>query len=499
MTTDTILPATLDILVGAPFYSNAWINDLVLWASLPAGGPARLLRYLRRDRSREEDALAIAERRTALARADRLEVAEIAAALEDLHRRVARLPEWELGREVALRTALYGAEAGSRRLLVHLSRRVDHLVYSTYGTGDLVACAAGLKAFVMHSWFRGMSRGETVAQAACDSGRRILLQHEVGLPVPEGDSELAKILNGVEEAYVAGLLKEEPRSTIVVPAASEKKSISDLKPSRLRERQASDIAGQALPLVTPPDPHDVRAGLVSRWPHAAGIIDTLLRDVSRRGPAKLGNTIVVGAPGSGKSALCTALADALGLPSLLYPCGGSADASLAGTSAQWSTARESVVLRTIRQHRVANPVLVLDEIEKTGTGRENGALLDALLSLTEPSTARRFLDPMLEVETDLSHVSWLATSNDVAKIPAPLRDRFRILRMPDPQAAHLPALLAGILADIAAETDGSEWAQALAGDEIAAIAEAWGGGSLRRLRRIVEVVVGMRDAHAPRH
>ncbi len=496
-----VLPATHAILCGAPFYSNAWIDDLRLWTSLPTGEPARLLKYLRRDRARSDDAVAIAECRTLLATADRLPVADVAAALEDLHRRVSRLPEWELGREVSLRVALYGAEAGSRRLLARLSRHVDHLVYSTYAQGELVACAAGLQIFVRYAWMRGMSKGGTVAQAACDAGRRVLLQHEVGLPVPEGDSALARILEGVEESYIADLLREEPRSTIVVPAAADRKTISDLKPSRMQTRQAvaSDIAGRPLRLIRAPDPSDVRADLVSRWPHAVGIIDALLRDVSRRGPARLRNSLVVGSPGSGKSALCAAICEALGLPSVLYPCGGSADGSIAGTSAQWSTGRISVPLSLCRSSETANPAIILDEIEKAGRSRENGSLIDALLAMLEPSTARRYRDPMLEVETDLSHVSWLATSNDASKIPAPLRDRFRILRMPDPQPAHLQALLPGILADIARETDGQEWAQALAGDEIAAIARAWGGGSLRRLRRIVEVVVDMRDSHAPRH
>lgn len=120
-----------------------------------------------------------------------------------------------------------------------------------------------------------------------------------------------------------------------------------------------------------------------------------------------------------------------------------------GTSAQWSTARESVPLQLIKRSKAANAAMIWDEIEKAGTRTENGNAMEALLPYLEPHQARRMRDLCLEVECDLSMISHFATANSVTVIPAPLRDRMRILRMPDPSWEHLGTLVGQIVGDIA--------------------------------------------------
>ena len=165
-----------------------------------------------------------------------------------------------------------------------------------------------------------------------------------------------------------------------------------------------------------------------------------------------------------------------------------------GTSAQWNSARPSVPLDLIRSSGKANPLIVLDEVDKTDTDRRNGALVDALLGFLERGTASRYRDLALEVEVDLSHVSWIATANDLKSVPAPLRDRLRVVTVPDPTWSHVGDLSRRILDDIAAERGLDErWIEDLVPDEMEIVKAAWPGGSLRKLRRALEVLVDGRD------
>lgn len=249
------------------------------------------------------------------------------------------------------------------------------------------------------------------------------------------------------------------------------------------------LSAQPLPIVEPVDLPAARATLSTRFPHFHGEIDLILR---QRRPLRV---LLVGSTGCGKTALARAIADALGVPSVIYSAGGTADSSFAGTSAQWSTARTSMPLQLVHRERVANPVVILDELEKSGTSRHNGSLVDSLLSFLEPSSAARILDPALEVEVNLSAVSYVATANSIDDVPAPLRDRFKIVRMPDPEWKHVGMLLRGIIDDIAEERElDRRWIEPLAGDELELVRRAWPGGSLRKLRRVVELIVDGRES-----
>ena len=127
--------------------------------------------------------------------------------------------------------------------------------------------------------------------------------------------------------------------------------------------------------------------------------------------------------------------------------------------------------------------------------RNNGSAFDALLPLLERDQARRFVDPALEVECDLSMCSFLLTANDIDLVPAPLKDRCRVLRVPAPEWKHIGPIIDRIIGDIAEERGvGRQWFQPLAQDEMEIIKQAWTSGSLRHLRRIVETLLDGRDS-----
>jgi ATP-dependent Lon protease len=231
------------------------------------------------------------------------------------------------------------------------------------------------------------------------------------------------------------------------------------------------------------------------------VIDAVLGDLAGRRSIRMRPVLLVGPPGCGKSRLARHLFERLGLPAITFPCGGVSDSAFAGTARRWSSTEPSLPLRLIRDYACANPGILLDEIEKpaAGKGGSGGRLWDALVGMLEPETARAWLDPYVDTEVDLTAVNWMATANDLRPIPDVLLDRFRILRMPEPSSAHLPALAAAMLSELCRERGQHEaWAGPLDGIELQALRSVWRGGSLRALRRLCEGVRAAREQALPR-
>jgi hypothetical protein len=130
------------------------------------------------------------------------------------------------------------------------------------------------------------------------------------------------------------------------------------------------IAEKALPLVADSSwelLQRARAVLLAEAPWASEAIEILLRDLVGRPFLQLRPTLLLGQAGTGKSRLAHRLATLVGLPVTIYSAAGVADGAFGGTPRQWSTGRASVPLQAIRRAMVANPVIVIDEIEKAGT------------------------------------------------------------------------------------------------------------------------------------
>ncbi|EKS34517.1 AAA family ATPase [Afipia broomeae] len=274
------------------------------------------------------------------------------------------------------------------------------------------------------------------------------------------------------------------------------RSIADGKNNAAREMQAEfkGMVGAPVPLVFTRNVQQAYRRLVAEAPHARAIIDVILRDTAGSRTTAWRPTVLVGKPGSGKTRLCLRICQELNIPHRVFGCGGVSDSSFNGTSRQWSTGRASVPLQLVRQHRVANPAIILDEIEKVGVGRQNGNLVDGLLTMLEPLNSSNVFDIYLEGEVDLHRVLWLATANDAAALHPALLDRFRILEMPDPRAEDLLAVLPGVTSAVGERRGLSpQWLAPFDAVELELIADLWPGGSIRRLARVVEAVLDARD------
>jgi hypothetical protein len=255
----------------------------------------------------------------------------------------------------------------------------------------------------------------------------------------------------------------------------------------------------ALPLPIVPDLVRVRTHLVEEFPYAAGVIDQLLMRLAGRKDVYLGPTVLVGAPGCGKTHLARRLCEELVAPFELVSCGGLSDSAIGGTARRWSSGEPSIAVLSIRRHRSAGPVIILDEIEKVGTSRYNGAVHDVMVGLFEKETSSRWFDPYVESACNLSHVSWLMTANTLAGVSSVLLDRCRVIAFPEPGPDQLGVLAPRILERIYVDTGyDPRWATPLEQDEYAALAEHWLGGSIRKLERLMEALVEARERHRPR-
>jgi ATP-dependent Lon protease len=151
--------------------------------------------------------------------------------------------------------------------------------------------------------------------------------------------------------------------------------------------------------------------------------------------------LLLGPPGIGKTHFARALSALLGTGMGFMPMSSmTAGWLLSGASSQWKGARPGKVFETLVDGQYANPVMVVDEIDKT-TGEHAYDPLGALYSLLEHDTASHFVDEYAEVPIDASQVIWVATANDERNIPEPILNRMTVyeVKAPDRDAARIIA------------------------------------------------------------
>lgn len=137
-----------------------------------------------------------------------------------------------------------------------------------------------------------------------------------------------------------------------------------------------------------------------------------------------------GEPGTGKTSLAEIVAKAMDTYFGRISLGGVSDANhITGFKRTYKDAKPGVLISTMQEAKVKNPVILLDEMDKLGVSKEHGSPAAALLDVLEPKQCRNFTDEHLEIPYDLSKVTFIMTSNNLNGIPKTLQDRIKIIKV----------------------------------------------------------------------
>ena len=159
------------------------------------------------------------------------------------------------------------------------------------------------------------------------------------------------------------------------------------------------------------------------------LILQFISTIIKRGKVSGSIICLTGPPGVGKTSIGKSIANALGRAFFRFSIGGMRDeAEIKGHRRTYIGAMPGKIMQALKRTKTANPVIMLDEVDKIGMSFQ-GDPASALLEVLDPEQNHNFLDHYIDIHFDLSNVLFIVTANLLDTIPEPLKDRMDILRL----------------------------------------------------------------------
>jgi ATP-dependent Lon protease len=295
------------------------------------------------------------------------------------------------------------------------------------------------------------------------------------LPVPTASIPLAGFKDVYNVAAVEKALQDLP------PSANE--ALRALYEKMLR------VGGQRF-AVKPSGLPEMRA-LFEELPNFGDVLEHIRRQLALclESPAAVELPPIprLGGPGIGKTHFARRVSQMLGTGYGFVPMSSlTAGWVLSGASSQWKNAKPGKVFETFLNGDYANPVMVVDEIDKASADGQYDPL-GALYELLEIQTAMRFTDEFAEIPIDASGAVWFATANDASRIPEPLLNRMNVYEIEPPDAAGSARIARSLYREI---RESHDWGRHFPEMPSGSVVEKLALLTPREMRRAVQAAFG---------